>query len=58
MALVAGAPGRVADGAFQRWRFDGYGATRPLSDVEGTVLTPPSILDALRAGYRVRPAAR
>lgn len=46
----------VADGWLLRWRFEGYDyaltRTDTLDAMQADVLTPPSILSALRGGYR------
>jgi hypothetical protein len=49
------APALVLGGALVEWTFDGYGARRP-RPVRGSaeVITPPSTLAVLRAGYPVR----
>lgn len=56
MALLWGAPWLLLDEFMFRWRFDGYDLVlrRPQSgaDASAEVLTPPSIVRALRAGYR------
>lgn len=52
MILVDGAPHALRGGALWRWSFDGYArrdATLPRGSVD--VLTPPTIVGALRAGY-------
>ena len=55
--LGEGGPMLVAGAALHPWRFDGYGpaAARPAGGpIE--VLTPPSIVAALRNGYRAKTA--
>jgi hypothetical protein len=48
-----GAPGLVTGGRFRPWSFGGYGAAVELSqDAAVEVLTPPSSVAALGAGYR------
>jgi len=46
-------PFAVRHGQLLPWSFDGYGAgVEPEADAVLTLLTPPSIVNALRAGYR------
>jgi len=55
-----GATALHRDGALLRWSFDGYGEPEPVpADAHVELLTPPSIVAALRAGYRplVHPSA-
>jgi hypothetical protein len=49
---VAGRIARIAGGSIQFWSFDGYGPTeaRPKA-LDAEVLTPPSIVAVLEAGY-------
>ena len=55
MALWREAPHLVANGRLHRWSFGDYGAPeRPPEGAVAVVLTPPSILAALAAGYRAR----
>jgi hypothetical protein len=52
--------GLYSGGALLRWSFDGYGEPQPVPDAAPVeLLTPPSIVAALRAGYRplVHPSA-
>jgi len=57
MVRADGVSGLVADGRMAPWSFGGYAAPVEVGDVE--VLTPPSIVAAIRAGYRpiVHPSA-
>ena len=49
----------VRGGRLARWGFDGYGAPFALSKgIEVGVLTPPSTVAALAAGYQPRWAPR
>ena len=60
MVSYAGAPALRADGALLPWSFGGYGpAVRPAPGIVVDLLTPPSIVDVLAAGYRplVHPSA-
>jgi hypothetical protein len=60
MISHAGSTGLWCDGALRPWSFEGYGAPVPLpARAEVTLLTPPSIVAALGAGYRplVHPSA-
>ena len=60
MVSYRGQPALVTDNALRPWSFDGYGQALPISrDVSVTLLTPPSIVAALAAGYRplVHPTA-
>ncbi|TCK24417.1 hypothetical protein [Pseudonocardia endophytica] len=50
---LPGGPHVVVAGVARPWSHEGYGSARPLQDVV-TVLTPPSTLAVLRAGYRPR----
>ncbi len=55
MLTIAGAPHALKSGKLLRWSFEGYVATAttlPRDDVD--VLTPPTILGALREGYAPR----
>ncbi len=53
MVLKEGQPALVAGGMALPWSFDGYGRQEPVSpDATLTLLTPPSIVAALAAGYR------
>jgi hypothetical protein len=49
-------PRLLWDGALWPWSFAGYGApcslSRGLAGSEATLLTPPSVVEAFRAGYR------
>jgi hypothetical protein len=55
MVERAGAPFAVRGDALLRWSFFGYGAPEPRPRGErARVLTPPSIVGALAAGYRPR----
>ncbi len=51
-----GTPLLVWDGALWPWSFAGYQEPRAWGDAfatgEGTLLTPPSVVEAFRAGYR------
>jgi hypothetical protein len=48
-----GKPALVAGHTLRPWSFDGYGQARALSDdTSVTLLTPPSIVAVLAAGYR------
>ena len=53
MIRIAGEPGLLAGGRMRPWSFRGYGAPAP-ADPAGLVevLTPPSIVAAIAAGYR------
>src|SRR5262249_27881743 len=53
MIRIAGEPGLLAGGRMRPWSFRGYGAPAP-ADPAGQVevLTPPSIVAAIAAGYR------
>jgi hypothetical protein len=60
MISYRGEPALVIDGTLRPWSFDGYGPpTAPGPDTTVTLLTPPSIVAALSAGYRplVHPTA-
>lgn len=54
-ALVDGVPSVVSDGHLVAWSHEGYGPRRPLP-TRGTaeVITPPSTVAVLRAGYPVQ----
>ena len=53
MVLLEGAPHLVLDGLVRPWSHQGYGAPfRP--PLRGELLTPPSTMATLRAGYRPR----
>jgi hypothetical protein len=52
MAVIDGAPYAMRAGCLLPWSFAGYGAALLLrAEISVNVLTPPSILAALRAGY-------
>jgi len=54
------APGLWCNGSMRPWSFEGYGAPVPVgAESAVTLLTPPSIVAALGAGYRpmVHPSA-
>jgi hypothetical protein len=55
MVAAGGAPWLVLADRLLPWSFEGYGAPvqRPVSG-DADVLTPPSIVAAIHAGYRVR----
>jgi hypothetical protein len=60
MVRLAGQPGLLVNGQVRPWSFRGYGApaqARTAGPVE--VLTPPSIVAAITAGYQplVHPSA-
>lgn len=60
MVMHNGGPALVADRSLLPWSPDGYGPAIPVSQDAGvTLLTPPSIVAALAAGYRpfVHPTA-
>ena len=48
--LEAGGPWLVLDGGLRRWTPAGYDGTRPIS-ARGLVITPPSLVAVLRAGW-------
>lgn len=53
MVAVAGEPLLVLGDRLLPWRFEGYGAARPRPDLPAVdVLTPPSSVAAIAAGYR------
>lgn len=55
MIALDGRAHAVRDGALSSWSFEGYGAPRkPPRGARVEVLTPPSILRVLAAGYRPR----
>ena len=54
MALWRGAPHLVARARLWRWSFGDYGPGVILPDDVAAALTPPSIIAALRAGYKPR----
>jgi hypothetical protein len=51
-----GAPLLAWEGALWPWSFTGYGEPLAPGDIvasaQGTLLTPPSVVEAFRAGYR------
>jgi hypothetical protein len=50
---IDGRPHALRDGKLRPWSFSGYGpATAFAADAEADVLTPPSTVAALAAGYR------
>ncbi len=52
MVIREGQPALVTGGALLRWSFDGYGPPELVSaETSLTLLTPPSIVAALAAGY-------
>ena len=51
MIAAGGASYLVAGGAVRRWSASGYGASVP-TPADARLLTPPSTLRALAAGYR------
>ncbi len=60
MVSVDGSPALVSGGTLLPWSFDGYGSALAADqDASLTLLTPPSIVAALAAGYlpRVHPSA-
>lgn len=60
MVIHSGEPALVAGHTLRPWSFDGYGPSITISqDTSLTLLTPPSIVAALAAGYRpfVHPTA-
>jgi hypothetical protein len=60
MVRVDGEPGLLVDGRLRPWSFNGYGAPAAVSVPEVVeVLTPPSTVAAIAAGYRplVHPSA-
>jgi len=60
MVINAGQPALVAGGKLLTWSFEGYGPPEPVAaDLRVTLLTPPSVVAALAAGYRpyVHPSA-
>ena len=53
--LRDGVPALVLDGHLTEWTREGYGTRRPLPKAgKATVLTPPSTVAVLRAGYPVQ----
>jgi hypothetical protein len=59
MVRVDGEPGLLVGGRIRPWSFQGYGRPRPAPSGPVEVLTPPSIVAAIAAGYRplVHPTA-
>lgn len=60
MIRAGGEPGLLVGGRVRPWSFDGYGAPDPAGPADRVeVLTPPSIVAAITAGYRplVHPSA-
>jgi hypothetical protein len=59
MIRVDGVTGLLLDGRLRPWSFQGYGPPAPLPSGPVEVLTPPSIVAAIAAGYRplVHPTA-
>ena len=59
MILAGGEPGLLVGGQVRPWSFRGYGAAAAAGDGQVEVLTPPSIVAAIAAGYRplVHPSA-
>jgi hypothetical protein len=60
MIRTGGEPGLLAGGRVRPWSFRGYGAPAPADPADSVeVLTPPSIVAAIVAGYRplVHPSA-
>ncbi len=49
--LRGATPWLVRGGSLLRWEPGGYSARQPREDVEAVVLTPPSLLEVLRAGW-------
>ena len=49
--LRGATPWLVRGGLLLRWEPGGYAARQPREDVEAVVLTPPSLLEVLRAGW-------
>ena len=49
--LHDGAPKLVLGDALRRWSLAGYGAAEPRPSGGATVVTPPSLVDVLRAGW-------
>ena len=61
MVMTHGGPALLAGGALRPWSPAGYGAPAPVEPgLAAEVLTPPSIVAAITAGYRplVHPSAR
>ena len=56
---AAGRPGLLIGGRVRPWSFAGYGPAAPAAPGPAVVLTPPSIVAAIAAGYRplVHPSA-
>jgi hypothetical protein len=54
MVALDGAPWLVLDGALLAWSHGGYMARRPLPAAPVPVLTPPSSVAVLAAGWRPR----
>jgi hypothetical protein len=53
MILHAGTPGLWCDGSVRPWSFQGYGPPVPVgAESMVTLLTPPSIVAAIKAGYQ------
>jgi hypothetical protein len=50
--VIDGRPFAVSGSRLRPWSFDGYGAAIAFDSAEGDVLTPPSTVAALAAGYR------
>jgi hypothetical protein len=59
MVRLGGEPGLLIAGQVHPWSFRGYGAPAPAGPGEVEVLTPPSIVAAITAGYQplVHPSA-
>jgi hypothetical protein len=49
--LDDGVPKLVLGDALRRWSFAGYGAAEPRPSGRATVITPPSLVEMLRAGW-------
>lgn len=54
MILIDSAPHALREGKLLRWSFEGYSPTMLALPAIADVLTPPTILAALRAGYTPR----
>jgi hypothetical protein len=52
MILLGAVPHLFAAGAVRQWSFGGYGPPIPLPGTTVDVVTPPSVVRALAAGYR------